>query len=113
MIDDLSNFENLEIPIYAVPIEAGKLKITDDGWTVDYLQNKGINLIQDYKFRSKAKKLLKPRNVHLDYDQLVVITEESKKVVACDKLQLAIFALCSKLTDDPIYKYFCRLTMKD
>lgn len=35
-------FEQRGIPIYRIKLSNNQIKITDDGWTIDYLQGKGV-----------------------------------------------------------------------
>ena len=44
MTDTNKLLENSEINIFERDAPDGKLKITDDGWTINYLEGKGVFL---------------------------------------------------------------------
>ena len=99
-------FEQREIPIYHIKLSNNQIKITDDGWAIDYLQGKGFDIERDSKLKSQVLAILKPRSVKLKDNELVVITDNCKAVEAKDKLELAIAAVITVITGQSAYTSF-------
>lgn len=99
-------FEQREIPIYGIKLSNNQIKITDDGWTIDYLQGKGFDIERDSKLKSQVLAILKPRSVKLKDNELVAITDNHKAVEAKDKLQLAIVAIITAISGQSAYTSF-------
>lgn len=99
-------FEQREVPIYRIKLSNNQIKITDDGWTIDYLQGKGFDIERDSKLKSQVLAILKPRSVKLKDDELTVITDNHKAVEAKDKLELAIVAVITVITGQSAYTSF-------
>lgn len=99
-------FEQREIPIYRIKLSNNQIKITDDGWTIDYLQDKGFDIEHDSKLKSQVSAILKPRSVKLKDNELVVITDNHKAVEAKDKLELAIAAVITLISGQSAYTSF-------
>lgn len=99
-------FEQREIPIYRMKLSNNQIKITDDGWTINYLQGKGFDIDHDSKLKSQVLAILKPRSVKLKDNELIVITDNSKVVEAKDKLELAIAAVITAITGQSAYMSF-------
>lgn len=90
----------------SVDLSNNQIKITDDGWTIDYLQGKGFDIERDSKLKSQVLAILKPRSVKLKDNELVVITDNRKAVEAKDKLELAIVAVITAITGQSAYMSF-------
>lgn len=99
-------FEQREIPIYRMKLSNNQIKITDDGWTIDYLQGKGFDVEHDSKLKLQVLAILKPRSVKLKDNELVVITDNRKAVEAKDKLELAIVAVITAISGQSAYTSF-------
>lgn len=99
-------FERTEIPIYRIKLSNNQIKITDDGWAIDYLQGKGFDIERDSKLKSQVLAILKPRSVKLKDNELVVITDNLKAVEAKDKLELAIVAVITVISGQSAYTSF-------
>ena len=99
-------FEQTEIPIYRIKLSNNQIKITDDGWAMDYLQGKGFDIERDSKLKSQVLAILKPRSVKLKDNELVAITDNRKAVEAKDKLELAIVAIITAITGRSAYTSF-------
>lgn len=99
-------FEWTEIPICRMKLSNNQIKITDDGWTIDYLQGKGFDIDHDLKLKSQVLAILKPRSVKLKDNELVVITDNRKAVETKDKLELAIVAVITVITGQSAYTSF-------
>ena len=99
-------FEQAESPIYRMKLSNNQIKITDDGWTTDYLQGKGFDIEHDSKLKSQVLAILKPRSVKLKDNELVVITDNRKAVEAKDKLKLAIVAVITAISGQSAYTSF-------
>ena len=99
-------FEQTEIPIYRIKLSNNQIKITDDGWAIDYLQGKGFDIDHDLKLKSQVLAILKPRSVKLKDNELVVIADNRKAVEAKDKLKLAIVAVITVITGQSAYTSF-------
>lgn len=99
-------FERTEIPIYRIKLSNNQIKITDDGWTIDYLQGKGFDIERDSNLKSQVLAILKPRSVKLKDNELVVITDNCKAVEAKDKLKLAIVATIAAISGQSAYTSF-------
>uniref|UniRef100_UPI003F5525DE DUF1828 domain-containing protein n=1 Tax=Lactobacillus acidophilus TaxID=1579 RepID=UPI003F5525DE len=107
MTKDYHNLlENAEISIVERDAENGKLKITDAGWTIDYLECKGIDLRKDHKKAEKVGLILNARNVDLEDGEIFVISDAHSKWQAKDKVELAIAAIITTLIDDENYTSF-------
>ena len=89
-----------------VDLSNNQIKITDDGWTTDYLQGKGFDIEHDSKLKSQVLAILKPRSVKLKDNELVVITDNHKAVEAKDKLELAIVAVITVISGQSAYTSF-------
>ena len=98
--------ENAEINIFQRDTGNGKLKITDDGWTIDYLEGKGIDLKKDHKKAKKVGLILNARSVDLEDGEIFVISDEHNKWQAKDKVELAVAAILTTLIDDEYYTSF-------
>ena len=90
----------------SVDLSNNQIKITDDGWAIDYLQGKGFDIDHDLKLKSQVLAILKPRSVKLKDNELVVITDNRKAVEAKDKLKLAIVAIITVITGQSAYTSF-------
>ena len=90
----------------SVDLSNNQTKITDDGWTIDYLQGKGFDIERDPKLKSQVLAILKPRSVKLKGTELVVITDNRKAVEAKDKLELAIVAVITAISGQSAYTSF-------
>lgn len=99
-------FEQTEIPIYCIKLSNNQIKITDDGWTIDYLQGKVFDIERDSKLKSQVLAILEPRSVKLKDNELVVITDNHKAVEAKDKLELAIVAVITLISGQSAYTSF-------
>ena len=99
-------FEQREIPIYCIKLSNNQIKITDDGWTIDYLQGKGFDVEHESKLKLQVLAILKPRSVKLKDNELVVITDNRKAVEAKDKLELAIAAVITVISGQSAYTSF-------
>lgn len=99
-------FEQTEIPIYRIKLSNNQIKITDDGWAIDYLQGKGFDIERDSKLKSQVLAILKPRSVKLKDNELVVITDNRKAVEAKDKLELAVVAVITAISGQSAYTSF-------
>lgn len=99
-------FERTEIPIYRIKLSNNQIKITDDGWAIDYLQGKGFDIERDSKLKSQVLAILKPRSVKLKDNELVVITNNRKAFEAKDKLELAIVAVITVISGQSAYTSF-------
>ena len=89
-----------------VDLSNNQIKITDDGWTIDYLQGKGFDIEHDSKLKLQVLAILKPRSVKLKDNELVVIADNHKAVEAKDKLELAIVAVITVITGQSAYTSF-------
>ena len=87
----------------SVDLSNNQIKITDDGWTIDYLQGKGFDIGHDLKLKSQVLAILKPRSVKLRDNELVVIADNRKAVEAKDKLELAIVAVITVISGQSAY----------
>ena len=99
-------FERTEIPIYRIKLSNNQIKITDDGWAIDYLQSKGFDVEHDSKLKLQVLAILKPRSVKLKDNELIVITDNRKAVEAKDKLKLAIVAVITVISGQSAYTSF-------
>lgn len=99
-------FEQREIPFYCIKLSNNQIKITDDGWTIDYLQGKGFDIERDSKLKSQVLAILKPRSVKLKDNELVAIIDNRKAFEAKDKLELAIVAVITAITGQSAYMSF-------
>lgn len=106
MTEPYKLLENAEINIFERDAPDGKLKITDDGWTVDYLEERGIYLKYDHDKARQVVKILKARNVETKDNEIFVITTPQYKWEAKDKVKLAIAAILTALIDDDNYTSF-------
>lgn len=99
----MDNFSD-EISIYAIGLSDGRIKITDDGWTVNNLEDMGVNIN-----RSKTRKKLFTRQIRAygvsdSDDELYIIADSSKFAEAKHRMLQAIlfvndmFMLASKNT---------------
>lgn len=99
-------FEQRKIPIYRIKLSNNQIKITDDGWTINYLQGKGFDIEHDLKLKSQVLAILKPRSVKLKGNELVAIADKCKAVEAKDKLELAIVAVITAISGRSAYTSF-------
>ena len=90
----------------SVDLSNNQIKITDDGWAIDYLQGKGFDIDHDLKLKSQVLAILKPRSVKLKGNELAVIADNRKAVEAKDKLKLAIVAIITVITGQSAYTSF-------
>lgn len=106
MTEPYKLLENAEINIFERDAPDGKVKITDDGWTIDYLEERGIYLKYDHDKARQVVKILKARNVETKDNEIFVITIPQFKWEAKDKVELAIAAILTALIDDDNYTSF-------
>lgn len=106
MTEPYKLLENAEINIFERDAPDGKVKITDDGWTVDYLEGRGIYLKYDHDKARQVVRILKARNVETKDNEIFVITTPQYKWEAKDKVELAIAAILTTIIDDENYRSF-------
>lgn len=106
MTEPYKLLENAEINIFERDAPDGKVKITDDGWTVDYLEGRGIYLKYDHDKARQVVRILKARNVETKDDEIFVVTTPQFKWEAKDKVELAIAAILTTIIDDENYRSF-------
>lgn len=106
MTEPYKLLENAEINIFERDAPDGKLKITDDGWTVNYLEGKGVFLQYDHEKAKQLGQILRARNVRLKHGEIFVITTPQYKWEAKDKVELAIAAILTTIIDDENYRSF-------
>lgn len=106
MTEPYKLLENAEINIFERDAPDGKLKITDDGWTVNYLEGKGVFLQYNHEKAKQLGQIIRARNVRLKHGEIFIITTEKYKWEAKDKVELAIAAILTALIDDDNYTSF-------
>lgn len=85
----LDNFSD-EIEMYAVGLPNGKIKLTDDGWTLDNLFSKGVDINRSKKRKNILLNQLAGYGISLDDDELTTTVTKEHFAEAKNRLLQAI-----------------------
>lgn len=85
----LDNFSD-EIEMYAIEQSDGKIRLTDDGWTIDNLLSKGVDINRSIKRKKLLLHQLKGYGILLDDDELTTTVDIDNFAEAKNRLLQAI-----------------------
>lgn len=85
----LDNFSD-EIEMYAVGLSNNKIQLTDDGWTLDNLLSKGVDINRSKKRKNILLTQLKGYGISLNDDELTVTVNKTHFAEAKNRLLQAI-----------------------
>nr|SFZ89013.1 Lj965 prophage protein [Loigolactobacillus rennini] len=100
----MDNFSD-EISIYAIGLNDGRIKLTDDGWTINNLEDMGVNIKRSKTRRKIFSHQIKAYGVSDIDDELYIIVSATRFAEAKHRLLQAIlfindmFMLASKNTN--------------